>query len=188
MSVAPKLLTAEGFARLPEPREGGKMELVHGKVVTMVPGGGEHGHLAGDLHAAIRAFVRPRGLGLVAPEVGYLLSRDPDLVRAPDVSFTRADLLPGGRLPRAYVDHAPTLVIEVTSPGDTDADVNKKVREYLAAGTERVWVVRPETQTVTVHRPGNTSRTFAVGATLTSDDAGFTVEGFALPLADLFGD
>jgi len=44
----------------------------------------------------------------------------------------------------------------------------------------------PGKKTVTVHRPGAAPRACAPGDTLTSDDAGFGVEGFTLALADLF--
>ena len=64
----------------------------------------------------------------------------------------------------------------------------RKVNGYLANGTSRVWYVFPEDRVIVVHRPDSTSRTFHVGDTLTSDDAGFAVDGFALSLADLFGD
>lgn len=60
------------------------------------------------------------------------------------------------------------------------------MNEYLAAGTRRVWLVRPRLRTVTVHRPNGDAHTYQLGDTLTSDDAGFDVAGFALPLSDIF--
>ena len=63
----------------------------------------------------------------------------------------------------------------------------KLVAEYLAAGSERVWAVRPEQRTVIVFSADGEVRTLRIGDTLTSADAGFAVDGFALPVADIFG-
>ena len=45
---------------------------------------------------------------------------------------------------------------------------------------------RTKDKTVTVHHPGGDSHTFQSGDILTSRDAAFAAEGFALPLDDLF--
>ena len=172
--------------RLPEPPEGGKMELVHGEVVTMAPAGGDHGRKASRLSAKLLSFIERHALGDIGVEVGYLLKRNPDLVRAPDVSFTVASRLQEGRFPDSFVEGPPTLAVEVVSPKDHDDDVATKVEEYLAAGTERVWVVRPKVQTITVHRPGGDAHTYRRGDTLGSDDASFPVEGFALSVDAVF--
>ena len=74
----------------------------------------------------------------------------------------------------------------MVSPEDRDSAVSAKVQQYLSAGTNRVWVVRPATKTVTVHRPDGSARTYGLDATLTSEDAGFAVAGFALDLVALF--
>ncbi len=186
MATPTKLLTAEEFICLPEPPEGGKMELVHGEIVTMAPVGGEHGDVAGEIRDHLSRFARDHGVGRAGVEVGYLLKRKPDLVRAPDVSFTHASRLKDGRFPDTYVEGPPTLAVEVVSPNDHDDDVATKVEEYLAAGTERVWVVRPKVRTITVHRPDGNAHTYRSGDTLGSDDAGFSVEGFELLADDVF--
>jgi Uma2 family endonuclease len=131
-------------------------------------------------------FCEARGLGRAGVEIGFLLKRDPDLLRAPDVSFLVASRLEGGRFPRGYVDGPPSLAVEVVSPGESDAEVSAKVEEYLGIGTPRVWVVRPELKTITVHRPGGDAHTYRSGETLTSDDAGFDADGFELALETVF--
>jgi Uma2 family endonuclease len=186
MTVKEKLVTAEQFLLLPGPVEGGKMELIDGRVVTMAPVGGEHGVRALELGHHLREFVRAHSLGRVMVETGFVLQRNPDSVRAPDVSFVAHDQLPGGAVPRGFLPFAPVLAVEVVSPDDREREIREKIDAYLAAGTQRVWVVRSTNQTVTVHRPGGDARTYGIGATLSSDDAGFAVEGFALKLTDLF--
>jgi Uma2 family endonuclease len=180
------LLTAEEFYHLPEPSHGGKMELIRGEVVTHMPVGGPHGEFAGILIMELGPFCRRHKLGVVGPEVGFILATGPDTVRAPDVHFVRRDRLVDGHMPSAFFVGAPDLAIEVTSPDDTDREVAEKLGHYQAAATPRVWVVRPELKTVTVHRLDGTAKTFRPGDVLTSDDAGFDVEGFELSVAELF--
>jgi Uma2 family endonuclease len=184
MTSVETLLTAEEFASLPEPEEGGKLELVDGKVVCMPPVGEQHGRRAVRLSTALHGFVDAQGLGYVGVEIGFRLSRQPDTLVAPDVVFFAAD--PSRPEQASFVDASPTLAVEIMSPDDRELEVSAKVRRYLEAGTRRVWIVRPGERTITVHRPGGDSHTFKVGDTLTSDDAGFDAEGFELPLREAF--
>ena len=180
------LLTADEFWELPEPPHGGRMELAAGRVVTEMPVGELHAHLAVKLAAMLLAFVSAHRLGRVYAELGHRLSSAPDTVRAPDVSFLpRAQ---GSPIGVRYVDEAPALAVEIMSPDDREGDVAIKVEEYFDAGSSRVWIVRPSNRTVTVHRPGGDAHTYNSSNTLTSDDAGFSVHGFALSLAELFAE
>ena len=183
-----RLVTADEFAAMPDPIHGGKMELVRGRVVTMPPVGPDHGERATDLSTELHVFTRANDLGRVRVETGYWLSAGPDDVRAPDVSFVGTARLATERVVNGFVIQPPDLAVEIMSPNDRESDVADKVDAYLAAGVLRVWVVRPEQKTVTVHRPSGDSHTYRVGDTLTSDDASFAVEGFALALAELFAD
>ncbi len=150
----------------------------------MAPVNMTHGELATEIGSALRSFVRPRKLGKVFVETGFRLQEDPSTVLAPDVSFLEAVRVPSRR--RGFVPGPPTLAVEVTSPDDSDRDVADKVQEYLAFGTGRVWVVRPELRTITVHRPDGSAQTYRGDAALSSDDAGFGAEGFALAVEELF--
>ena len=68
-----------------------RYELVHGQLVRMPSIGGEHGAITVRFASKLLAYVEPRRMGEVMVEVGYRLTRDPDTVRAPDVSFLAAD-------------------------------------------------------------------------------------------------
>ena len=182
----PELLTADEFWELPEPPHGGRMELVAGRVVTEMPVGEIHAYLAVRLAALLLAFVDAHRLGRVYVELGHRLFNDPDTVRAPDVSFLPRE--PGSAVTVRYVNEAPALAVEIMSPDEREADVAEKVEEYVDAGSQRVWIVRPTNKTVTVHRPGGDAHTYTVRDTLGSDDAGFAAEGFSLPLEDLFAE
>lgn len=186
-AVTEMLLTAEEFAELPEPREGGKMELVGGKVVTFMPVSGKHGELQGLIWHALRVFLENTGLGKATVETGYILRREPDLVRGPDVSIAPLALLPAGRLPDSgFIQGPPLLAIEVVSPNDTERDVLEKVGEYLDAGVQRVWLVRSRHRDVVVYRADGGVRAFSADEHLTSEDAGLATPGLDIPIGPLF--
>lgn len=99
--------------------------------------------------------------------------------------LTSRDRPRGTRLPSGYIEGAPDLA-EVVSPSDNAADAQHKVGECLHAGAQRAWVVWPAERAVTVHRPGGSAQTYGADARLSSDDAGVAVEGFVLPVGDIF--
>lgn len=146
-----------------------------------------HGERSFEIGVALRAFVREHGLGLVSGEGGYRLRRDPDTVRAPDAAWIEFSRLPNGQFPEdSYPDASPNLAVEVISTHDREVDIDEKVADYLAAGSDRVWVVRPRPRTITVHRPNGDAHRYVAGDTLNSNDAGFPIEGFQLPVSRIF--
>jgi Uma2 family endonuclease len=183
MLIQTQLLTADDLWELSH-RVGDakRLELVRGEILEMVPAGGEHGEVAGDIFALIHAHVRKHRLGRVtAAETGYILSRTPDTVRAPDVGFVSYVRAPK-RLTKGYIPFAPDLAVEVVSPGDTAVEIHEKVLEYLRAETRLVWVLYPESKTIVVHS--------SVGAhTLTEDDTlegGDVLPGFGVAVREVF--
>lgn len=55
----------------------------------------------------------------------------------------------------------PVLAVEILSPGDTVEEINRRIKAYLQSGVPLVWVVDPDLQTLTVHRPGAGPVTFS---------------------------
>jgi Uma2 family endonuclease len=84
--------------------DGQRYELVEGVLRLMSPAGGRHGSVAHSLALILGTHVRGRQLGLVyAAETGFVLARQPDTVRAPDVAFVareRAVGIDDGETPR----------------------------------------------------------------------------------------
>ncbi len=162
----------------------GRCELVRGKFIMMNPAGGEHGRITMNLSAPIAVHVRVHRLGtVVAAETGFLLSREPDTVRAPDFAFTRAGRTPAST--RGFVPGAPDLAVEVLSPDDRPGYVREKVAEWLGAGTLVVWVVDPRTRTVTIHGAGERAVVFGESDVLPGGDL---LAGFELPVRDVFAE
>jgi len=66
----------------------GRCELVGGELVMMSPAGSRHGAVTLRIATLLANHVDARGLGQVfAAETGFILARNPDTVRAPDVGF-----------------------------------------------------------------------------------------------------
>lgn len=175
------LFTAEDLWQLPE---GGRWyELVKGELIEMTPPGGKHGEIALRLGRHLQAHVEAHRLGKVMVESGFRLESQPDTVRGPDVSFIAADRVPPEGLPDGFFPGAPDLAVEVVSPGDTDAEIQDRVMDYLTHGSRRVWIVRPRQRTVTVHSPDGTARVLSESNVLDGEDV---VPGFILSLQELF--
>jgi Uma2 family endonuclease len=195
---ATRLLTADEFDELPDPGDGSKLELDEGVVVVARPAPEseemmvtfDHGEIQAAIGSALRSFARQHRLGRVVVEAHFRFQAGADgeeVVRGPDVAFVRRERLPeAARLRQGSAPVVPDLAVEVVSPSDRAADVERKVRQYLAAGAVRVWVVYPSDRTVTVFRPSGDGHRYNKGDTLFSDEAGFDVDGFVLPLSEVF--
>lgn len=181
MSTAIQLMTADDLWNLPTDHM--RHELVRGELRTMAPAGFDHGAIGISLATELAHFVKKQHLGtVVGPDTGFIIARDPDTVRAPDVAFVRRDRVPTPR-PIKFWLGAPDLAVEVVSPGDTVFEVDEKVHEWLDAGTEEVIVVNPRQKTVKVFRKGQTAVVLGVSDTLESLSA---VPGFCCAVADIF--
>jgi Uma2 family endonuclease len=157
-AVKPQLLTAEDFWRLPG--SGKRRILVRGEVIETMPPGGRHGAVALRLGARLEAWVRSGPGGYVGVESRFVLRRNPDTVRGPDISYVRADRIPSTGIPEAFWEIAPDLAVEMMSSSESAEEVREKVRDYLVAGTPLVWVIYPRTQEVVVHTPDGLARTY----------------------------
>ena len=180
MAATATLMTAE---ELLNASELGRCELVRGELVMMSPAGFDHGRIALTIGRLLGNFVSEQALGVVlSAETGFQIARDPDTVRAPDVAFVRSDRVPTTGM-FGFFCGAPDIAVEVLSPSDRASAVNAKVQEWLDAGCRLVWVVDPQTRTITVHRSPREVAMFAAGDTLTAGDV---VPGFSIQVGDIF--
>jgi Uma2 family endonuclease len=178
VAKAVTLLTAEDLERLGSDC---RCELIDGVLVEMPPVGGPHARITTTLIVLLHPVAHV--LGELYTELGCILARNPDRVRAPDVAFIRMERIPPEGEPRGFWEIAPDLVVEVVSPNDTPAEIQLKVREWIEAGVRLVWVVYPDTRTVSV------VRSLLDREELTSDDTldgGEVLPGFSCRVAEVF--
>ncbi len=145
-------LTFEEFENLPE-REGTLYELDEGELVMEPSPTFLHNRIRDRIAARLSEFVKAHRLGEVIVEMDFRLSAE--TVRNPDVAFVTAEHLAKIDVERSPVDGAPALAVEVISPSNLAQDTQKKVGQYLSAGTSVVWVVYPSLRLVEVHKPGS---------------------------------
>ena len=182
MVAKTKLVTAEELLDMPD--DGFMYELVRGELRKMAPASYEHGTVSGNVFASLHAHVRNNGLGKVtAAETGFLLSTNPDTVRAPDAAFVSRERDAAARPVSGFFPGPPDLAVEVISPNDRYTEVYEKVDEWLEAGAGMVVVVNPRNRTATVRVAGMNPVILREGDTL---DGGDVVPGWRMPVADIF--
>lgn len=178
---AQRLVTAEELFEMPD--EDCRRELIDGEVLRMSPAGAEHGEVSFNAGLLLGAYIKMHRLGRgFGAETGFVLRRRPDLVRAPDLAFVRRERIATEGVPKAYFPGPPDLAVEVISPNDTAAYVQRKVRDWMDAGTRLLWLVYPGLKQAVVHVPGQPARTLGPDDVL---DGGDVVPGFSCRVADL---
>ncbi|OWK37793.1 hypothetical protein FRUB_06913 [Fimbriiglobus ruber] len=128
---------------------------------------------------------------IVANDIGHILTndslfvieRDPDTVRGPDVCFVSYARQPKGTLPEGLLEVVPELVFEVRSPSDRWTAVLEKVLEYLAAGVLVVVVLDLKTESASVFRGEDRQDIIAAGEPLSFPDV---LPGFSVLVEKLF--
>ena len=181
-SMGAHLMTAEELLRSDVPNK--STELVRGVLVVREPPGTWHGQLAAKLLFLLGQHVYPRNAGMLfGQDTGFLVARDPDSVRAADVSFVRAEnTWKVGK--RGYASMAPDLTVEILTPGENHREVRDKVADWLRAGTRVVWVIDPEREIATVYRANGTQAIVSKDGFLDGEDV---LPGFSCSLETLFG-
>jgi Uma2 family endonuclease len=179
MSTSTHLMTAEELLNLPD--DSLRHELVKGELLTMSPTGGQHGVVAGRLSIFLGTYIMANGLGeVLVGDPGFKLESNPDTVLAPDIAFVARDrtelCVPG------FVPGAPDLAVEVVSPGDTKAEVDRKAALWLELGARSVWNVNPRKRTVEVFRADGERKLFHETDELVDN----TVPGFRVRVSEIF--
>ena len=183
-TIKTELLTAEDLLRLDS--EGVRGELIRGVLHETMPAGQLHGWIVVKMTASLMNFIMPEKLGrLIGSDAGIWLERDPDTVREPDIAFTLAERLPPGGPVDGYAEVVPDLVVEVVSPNDRPGEVAEKTAMWLSFGVRLVWLVRPDSRTIEVHRSSGEVVTLGEGDALDGFDV---LPGFSCDLAAVFDD
>lgn len=176
------LMTADELLRLPD--EGFRTELVKGELRKMAPASHDHGKITVRVTWPLAQYVDAHKLGIVyAAETGFHIESDPDTVRAPDVAFVRRERVEEAGEVEGFWPGPPDLAVEVISKGDTYAEVEEKVMDWLNAGTRMVVLVNPRKRMVTVYRSLTDIVILTAQDTL---DGGDVVPGWRMPVSEIF--
>ncbi|MEA2685046.1 MAG: hypothetical protein QOE93_241 [Actinomycetota bacterium] len=162
-------------------------QLVDGEVIVNDPTL-RHQEAAKRIIVALELWIRSAsGRGRVGFGGNWTVA--PGQVFKPDVWWVPHDRLLD--LDAARDDVPPTVVVEVRSPGTWRFDLGRKRQVYEQVGVQELWLVDTPASTVLVFRRSmpespdfDVDAEFGPGETVTSP----LLEGFALPVDDLFGD
>lgn len=161
------------------PRDGRKWEMEDGRLKE-VPTKFEHDMFGINLILMLGPFARGHGF-MSSGQAGFRMTDGN--VRAPDVSYTRKERIPGGKPPNSFGVVPPDLCIEIISPSEKQADMTRKVREYFQGGAIQVWHVFPEAKQIIVFTSPRETQIFGADDTLTTGDI---LPGFSCRVRDIF--
>lgn len=122
-------------------KEPGKAELVNGKLVQLMPTGGDPGYAADEIFASLREYAKRAKVGrAVSDNKGFRVNLPNRESFSPDAAFYIGEN-PG----MEFYDGAPIFAVEVRSKGDYGPEAElamvQKRADYFAAGTQVVWDV-----------------------------------------------
>ncbi len=149
----------------------------------MAPPAGEHGRMQHRIGRVLDKHAEALGHGEAFGEIGVILRRNPDRVVGPDAAFVLKRSLPVRMSSEGYFETIPELVVEIRSKNDSPAEVHAKAEEYLRAGVRVVWIIGPESKTVSVFSARERVRELKIGDTLTPKGV---IPSFKVPVAELF--
>ncbi|NJL88715.1 MAG: Uma2 family endonuclease [Coleofasciculaceae cyanobacterium SM2_1_6] len=177
-----KVWTDEAFMELPD--DGHHYEIVNGELIDMGNSGALHGYVCGLLLASLMGYVLPKKLGVILDSSTAFKMKNGNR-RSPDIAFFAKERLQGiTELPSGFLEGAPDLAVEVLSPGNTVEEIHDKLVEYFENGTRLAWIIHPKEKYILVYHSAQEPHHLL--KSIDSLDGEEVVQGFSLPVADLF--
>lgn len=160
----------------------GRYEVVCGEIRERPMPSPIHGRIQAKITSEIDQFLAKNNLGIVYTETHFEFAKN--LSRVPDVAFISFERFPKSGEDESSRWHiAPDLAIEVISPTDDYEDVQEKITEYFTFGVLQVWVISPETKTLTVYHTRKNVTILGIEDELVSGDI---LPDFRLKLSEIF--
>lgn len=180
----PELLTVEQFvAQRDELPDGGRWtELLAGRLFTLQPPTIEHGTAVLNLSKALAEFSHRERSGYACFELGFVVTRDPDTLRFPAVSFFEGESL-FVEADKVVTDVRPVLVAEIASTNDRRRNMKQRVSGWLEWGVPLVWVLDPLAKAIHASGRDMAAQQLASHQTLFGRAA---LSGFRIGVGDLF--
>lgn len=148
----------QGPFRVEQLREGDRYELSHGHPVYCAPSGRDH---SGRNLSGGGALETDPDVDWAGVDAGF--TPEPGTLRAPDIAVAAAGE------ERGWIPGVPPLAVEYAGAGQDEQELEDKIAELLAHGTQQVWVVRlVGPRRVEVRSPGQPVRVLGPGEALTA--------------------
>ena len=175
-------VSLEQFLAMPETEPAS--ELIDGEVIQKMSPTLYHGRLTSRLISLLDQYLQGTHEGSVVNEVRHV-NRTEERIFLPDINVTLVGRLPKGPEAGQHgpISVQPDFALEVVSPGDGIGRVLEKADFYIRAGTRLLWLVDPDTETVTAYRPGQAPTVHRAPAVI---DAQPVLRDFSLDVGALF--
>lgn len=173
-------LTDEGFEKLC--RLNSELKRIErtreGEIEVMSPTGGETGDGNSELNAQVRAWWKTHRRGRVYDSATGFHLRDGSIM-SPDACWVSTERLTGvsKRDRQGFMHVCPNFVIELRSPSDRLAEVQRKVEHWLENGAELGWILDPTRRSALVYEsPGKPREDESARLRGTGPVAGFELD------------
>jgi|ERR1043166_712295 Uma2 family endonuclease len=161
-------------------------EVVNGDLVMSPKNDFFHGDICTRLCFELEAYNREHKLGGVVLDSSTGFWMQNQNCRAPDVSYVtkaRLQALQFSRRTRRFFPGAPDLAIEILSPNQTRAEIDERLKDFFASGTQIAWIINAESETVEVCHSLIQRKLIGAGGFLEGEQL---LPGFRHAIADLF--
>jgi Uma2 family endonuclease len=168
------------------PEDGSRYEIIDGELFVSTEPHFYHQHICGKIYMLLEIWSNQSQLGqsIIAP--GLIFADDNDVV--PDVAWLTNERLAEALGGDGKLHQAPTLAVEVLSPGTTNQrrDRQAKLKLYSRRGVLEYWIVDWIAQSIEIYRRDDSH--LALFATLTKGDVieSPLLPGFRECIDDLF--
>jgi len=190
-TTATKSATLEDFLKAEAAApEGTRLALIDGEIVewgaNMTTRNARHSSTMMRIGYVLIAWLdaHPEIVGIVAGgEARCRVTQDPDRVVGLDAGvFFGAEHVETGCHGNQF-EGPPAIAIEILSGSDTHDDVVERIRVFLDAGVQQVWIVDAELRRVTINRPDGEAVIFTSRHELTAEPE---LPGFRVSVDSLF--
>lgn len=155
-------VSLEEFLAMPETEPAS--ELIDGEVIQKVAPSIFHARVVARLSFLLEGYLEGSREGFVVSDLRHL-NEDEERAFIPDVSVSLRSSIPSIRKAQAGrgVSVPPDFAIEVLSPGDWPGRVLEKAAFYMRSGTQLLWLIDPDLESIAVYRPGASPTEHASG-------------------------
>lgn len=161
-----------------------RLELIRGELKMKPLNSARHGILCAELCAVLANFNRGKRPGLFyGAGTGFIVEKNPDTVLSADAAFIRKERLADIEDHDRYAPFAPDLAVEVIGTEDKVFEIDDKIVLFFGAGSRMVWIIKPESRTVSVYTSPFEVRILGERDTL---EGGDVLPGFSYELSKLF--
>ena len=154
-------------------------ELVAGEIVETPHHGWRHGVAKINIAMKLREYSKCCG-GCATMGSGFVISSY--TVLGPDVTYLSSQIAKNSLSVNDWFQVAPTIAIEIKD-FDEHQDLDTKANYYFDKGTCEVWIVEPDSQTITI-RTQTSIRVLDKSQTLETE----VLPDFQMPLTEVFED